>query len=88
MAYDADLRNMSTIDLLLEQEELLLRAQEILDELHSRNYLLRKRLVRLVFPGVDPSDVAGELTTEPLLETLLEKLEQDKGSQDGPNHSS
>ena len=88
MAYDADLKTMSTIDLLLEQEELLLRAQEGVEELHSRNYHLRKRLVRLVFPDVDPSDVAGEVTSETLLETLLEKLEQDKGSQDGPNHSS
>lgn len=88
MAYDADLKTMSTIDLLLEQENLLLRAQEVLDELHRRDYFLWERLVRLVFPDVDPSDVAGEVTTETLLEPLLEKLEQDKGSQDGPNHSS
>lgn len=84
MSYAADLKTMSTIDLLLEQENLLLRAQEVLDELHRRDYLLWERLVRLVFPDVDPSDVAEEVTSE----TLLEKLEQDKGSQDGPNHSS
>lgn len=84
MSYAADLKTMSTIDLLLEQENLLLRAQEVLDELHRRDYLLWERLVRLVFPDVDPSDVAEEVTPE----TLLEKLEQDKGSQDGPNHSS
>lgn len=88
MSYAADLKTMSTIDLLLEQENLLLRAQEVLDELHRRDYLLWERLVRLVFPDVDPSDVAEEITSDTLLETLLEKLEQGKGSQDGPNHSS
>ena len=88
MSYAADLKTMSTIDLLLEQENLLLRAQEVLDELHRRDYLLWERLVRLVFPDVDSSDIAEEVTSETLLETLLERLEQDKGSQDGPNHSS
>lgn len=85
MDYSTDLKELGTVELLIENENLLSRAQEVLDELHKREYLLWERLVKLVFPDADNDADREDLYSDMEVETLVEMLEQAKN---GSNHSS
>lgn len=84
---NSDLKKMSSIALLIEQENLLARLLEVLDELHRREYLLWERLVKLISQKEDnqPEDEDPPYA-DMELEDLLKLLEETKGIQDAPNN--
>lgn len=81
---------MGIVELLVNLEDTLFTAHELVNRLHLKDYKMWKTLIRLVYPDVEDYETEpySEMTVEELVDKLIDKTQTMGGPNVSPDSSS